>query len=659
MPSFFAAIATGLSRKSLVTMGTGTGVGSSSWDTRMSIELNSATDRGIRGVGEIPWRKRENHYKVLNNIGKGSFGQVVSAVVLKSNKSILLPEAHKVGTLMEPLKDSTYRVHTLVAIKIMKKQMSNYSRVKEVRCINAIPSHPGLVQIFDIFVDSTSGQLHIVMESMNQNLYQLMTHRKHTQFSSDTLKSILTQLLSAIRHIHRHDYFHRDVKPENILVIPSFQYYGDKSNIPPYREKDSYIIKLADYGLARHINDQRVYTEYVATRWYRSPEILLRKKWYSKPCDIWAFGTIAVELANVSPLFPGKNELDQIGRILSVLGNPTPPSTFYDSCNDYKIPLGGFWKEAAPLSTSLGIELLHTDGVEINDIIPIEVHHELADVAKACLTWDPVIRADVETLCSMSYFKDTSLASKYVEPERVVTKSDPKLLSNFIGLRKGHLLDKLQYNSSGIFNRKSSKFFNTQRQGNLEENKPLRIFDDIDDGYEYEFQGCSSINKDSNAHHYYDLGEESNAPIHDNFEVANSDESDCNSSGVRNDPDIDEMDGAENERLLSNTIDNHEEDNLSASVSSSAIREYLAAPSGNVNYTYSFSETDKIDFGDFEQPAEFWGVNDPTDPHILHYVRENDYDRIGLLSGLGKNLEMSHESRIHNVNSRPTGYNKV
>lgn len=644
----------------------------SSWETKMSIELMNninndnnvsplSSNRRHRRLGEITWRKREDYYKILNSIGKGSFGQVVLAVVLKSNTSILYPETYKRGTLMEPLKDSMYRVHTLVAIKIMKKQMTNYNRVKEVICINAIPSHSALVQIFDIFIDSTTGQLHIVMETMNQNLYQLMSHRKHTLFSSDTLKSILTQLLSAIRHIHRHDYFHRDVKPENILVIPTFQYYGDKANIPPYRDKDSYIIKLADYGLARHIDDQRPYTEYVATRWYRSPEILLRKKWYSKPCDIWAFGTIAIELTNVAPLFPGKNELDQIGRILSVLGNPIPPSDSNLS-NHVRAPLGGYWKEAYSLSKSLGIELLHTDGLKMQDIIPYETHHDLAKVAKACLTWDPVTRADVETLCAMSYFKGTCLATKYVEPERIFTSTNPNQLlndhSNPIANTLGdQTLNKSLYNSDFCPYSSTDSYVDSKIHSPMEKLKPLRIFEDIDDGYEYEFQ---STNGSELHHNSYNLMGEFNlsGSNRDNYDHPNSNSSDYESIEYINDQRRKEEDedgnDIDHERLLNSTIE--KEPGFDVSVSSSVIREYLAVPSQNGNYSYPLSESYNINNNneDAGNLSDYWRSipdTNQTESQLLKNMQENEYTCITLLSQLCKEKDTTTPRGNENENN--------
>ena len=98
--------------------------------------------------------------------------------------------------------------------------------------------------------------------------------------------------------------FHRDIKPENILI------------------KDN-VIKLADFGSCRGIHSKQPYTEYIATRWYRSPECLLCDGIYNFKMDLWGAGCVLYEVITKAPLFPGSNELDQLHRIHGVLGTPS------------------------------------------------------------------------------------------------------------------------------------------------------------------------------------------------------------------------------------------------------------------------------------------------------------------------------------------------
>ena len=89
-----------------------------------------------------------------------------------------------------------------------------------------------------------------------------------------------------LSHMHKNGFFHRDLKPENLM-------YQDG------------ILKIIDFGLAKEIRSRPPFTDYVATRWYRAPEILLKSTQYSSPCDIYAVGCILAELYLLNPLFSG------------------------------------------------------------------------------------------------------------------------------------------------------------------------------------------------------------------------------------------------------------------------------------------------------------------------------------------------------------------
>ena len=122
--------------------------------------------------------------------------------------------------------------------------------------------------------------------------------------NENDIKKIMFQITKGLNFIHKSGFFHRDLKPENILIDKNMN------------------IKIADFGLAREIRSQPPYTQYVSTRWYRSPEILLQSLNYNSPVDVFALGCIFAELYLQRPLFDGNSEIDQLNKICSVLGTP-------------------------------------------------------------------------------------------------------------------------------------------------------------------------------------------------------------------------------------------------------------------------------------------------------------------------------------------------
>ncbi len=144
----------------------------------------------------------------------------------------------------------------------------------------------------------------MVFELMDANLYDLISGRRD-HLDQDLVLSLGYQMFTALEYMHENGIFHRDIKPENILVDPSGK-----------------NLKLADLGSCRSINSAPPMTEYIATRWYRSPECLLTDGHYGVEMDIWGAGCVLFEVIALFPLFPGADEVDQINRIHKVVGSP-------------------------------------------------------------------------------------------------------------------------------------------------------------------------------------------------------------------------------------------------------------------------------------------------------------------------------------------------
>lgn len=217
---------------------------------------------------------------------------------------------------------------------------------------------------------------------MEGNLYQLTKSRRGRPLAAGLIASCFHQISTGLHHIHRHGYFHRDMKPENLLVTttgltdyltPSALLHINASNaahghrgsssgsedpLPrtpngeaTYEKDVSVIVKLADFGLARETKSKPPYTEYVSTRWYRAPEVLLRSTEYGPPVDMWALGTILAEMLNLKPLFPGVSEIDQVYRICDTLGDPNAEY----GVDERNRPIGGgSWNTGIKLAKNVG-----------------------------------------------------------------------------------------------------------------------------------------------------------------------------------------------------------------------------------------------------------------------------------------------------------------
>ncbi|MBN3309506.1 ICK kinase, partial [Amia calva] len=219
-----------------------------------------------------------NRYTTLKQLGDGTYGSVLLGRSLESGE--------------------------LVAIKKMKRKFYSWDECKNLREFKSLQKlkHANVVKLKEV-IRENDHQLYFVFEYMKENLYQLMKDRSRL-FPESAVRNIMFQILQGLAFIHKHGFFHRDMKPENLLCM------GPE------------LVKIADFGLAREIRSRPPYTDYVSTRWYRAPEVLLRSTNYNSPIDQWAVGCIMAELYTLRPLFPGSSEVDTIFKICQVLGTP-------------------------------------------------------------------------------------------------------------------------------------------------------------------------------------------------------------------------------------------------------------------------------------------------------------------------------------------------
>ena len=183
--------------------------------------------------------------------------------------------------------------------------------------------------------------------------------------------------MSALAYCQKNGMMHRDIKPENFLVKDP----SDSQSTPNISETSSApwtqrVLKLIDFGSARDLNESHsggAFTDYVGTRWYRAPELILGSKLYDSSIDVFAVGCIMAELYLGRPIFPGQNAQDQLMKIVSVLGTPTRED----------------WPQGHRLSEQSGMKFPQMNPTPISSLIKNrECSHDALDLMHSLLNWD-------------------------------------------------------------------------------------------------------------------------------------------------------------------------------------------------------------------------------------------------------------------------------
>ncbi|XP_029451582.1 serine/threonine-protein kinase ICK [Rhinatrema bivittatum] len=283
-----------------------------------------------------------NRYNSLKQLGDGTYGSVLLARSIQSGE--------------------------LVAIKKMKRKFYSWEECMNLREVKSLKklNHANIVKLKEVIREND--HLYFVFEYMKENLYQLMKDRNKL-FPESTIRNIMYQILQGLAFIHKHGFFHRDLKPENLLCM------GPE------------LVKIADFGLARETRSRPPYTDYVSTRWYRAPEVLLRSTTYSSPIDTWAIGCIMAEVYTLRPLFPGSSEIDTIFKICQVLGTPKK--------ND--------WPEGYQLAVAMTFHWPHCVPNNLKSLIP-NAGSEAIQLLRDLLQWDPRKRPTAVQALRYPYF---------------------------------------------------------------------------------------------------------------------------------------------------------------------------------------------------------------------------------------------------------------
>ncbi|XP_027908775.1 mitogen-activated protein kinase 3 isoform X1 [Vigna unguiculata] len=216
-------------------------------------------------------------------IGRGAYGIVCSLLNTETNELVAVK---KIANAFDNHMDAK---RTLREIKLLKHL--DHENVIGLR--DVIP--PPLRREFN--------DVYIAMELMDTDLHHII--RSNQSLSEEHCQYFLYQILRGLKYIHSANIIHRDLKPSNLLL---------NSNCD---------LKIIDFGLARPTMESDFMTEYVVTRWYRAPELLLNSSDYTSAIDVWSVGCIFMELMNKKPLFPGKDHVHQMRLLTELLGTPT------------------------------------------------------------------------------------------------------------------------------------------------------------------------------------------------------------------------------------------------------------------------------------------------------------------------------------------------
>lgn len=225
-----------------------------------------------------------DHYQVLEVVGEGAYGVVCSAIHKPSQQKVAIKK-------IIPFERTMFCLRTLRELKLLKHF-----------------NHENIISILDIQIPysfDTFKEVYLIQELMETDLHRVIRTQR---LSDDHCQYFVYQTLRALKALHSANVLHRDLKPSNLLLNANCD------------------LKLCDFGLARSIAAQEdnfgFMTEYVATRWYRAPEIMLTFQEYTTAIDVWSVGCILAEMLTGRPMFPGRDYHNQLWLIIDVLGTP-------------------------------------------------------------------------------------------------------------------------------------------------------------------------------------------------------------------------------------------------------------------------------------------------------------------------------------------------
>lgn len=217
-----------------------------------------------------------NRYHKPIPIGMGAFGLVCSAIDQVTGGYVAVKK------IVRPFQQPIMAKRTYRELKLLKHL-----------------KHENIIQLIDMYLLPFM-DIYIVTELQETDLQKLLGMQKLEQ---QVVEYFTYQMLRGLKYVHSGGVIHRDLKPSNILINKNCE------------------LKICDFGLAR--SQEKQMTGYVLTRYYRAPEIMLTWQRYDTGVDIWSVGCILAEMIEGTPLFPGKDHVNQFDIITDLLGSPS------------------------------------------------------------------------------------------------------------------------------------------------------------------------------------------------------------------------------------------------------------------------------------------------------------------------------------------------
>ncbi|QID86302.1 Serine/threonine-protein kinase kdx1 [Saccharomyces pastorianus] len=274
------------------------------------------------------------HFRLVDEIGRGSNGLICSSTYTEKNE------------------ESTIAIKKIPNAFVSK--LSCKRTLRELKILRHFRGHPNIIWLFDtdivFYPNGVLNGVYLYEELMECDLSQVI--RSGQCLENTHCQSFIYQILCALKYIHSADVLHRDLKPNNLLV------------------NSDCLLKICNFGLSRGYSENyeennHFLTEFVATRWYRAPEIMLSYQGYTKAIDVWSTGCILAELLGGKPIFDGKDYVDQLNHILQILGTPskeTLQGISSQKVQNYIFQFGNIprtpFESLLPRASSEGLDLL-------------------------------------------------------------------------------------------------------------------------------------------------------------------------------------------------------------------------------------------------------------------------------------------------------------